>query len=324
MNVYLTTLKREFQEHRAVFVLLPLILAAVLIVIMVYVAIKLPDNNILFEFHSIESSSIEDSNTDGSSVNQAEYRIDFSRGELVVIDDAAADTSHAFAINDAVISSMYGIQFLFLSFSGMVVIYYLLVCLYADRKDRSILFWKSMPVSESLNIAIKFLVAVIAIPLVATVISWLVQLGFLILAWILTGKMAADTAPIIWSNIDILSTFARQIYVMLSFSIWILPVNAWLMLSSALARRSPFLIATIPVAVIILFERLVFDSSLIARWIGEHFAMGIIKASSVLPYEIDTGQANIALGTADLLLGFVITGLLLGAAVWLRNYRFEM
>ena len=49
--------------------------------------------------------------------------------------------------------------------SAVVVAFYLLDCLYAERKDRSILFWKSLPLSDGFTVASKVVVATVVVPL---------------------------------------------------------------------------------------------------------------------------------------------------------------
>src|SRR3982074_3611727 len=47
----------------------------------------------------------------------------------------------------------------------IVLSFYLMDCLYQERKDRSILFWKSLPVSDANTVISKLLVAVVVVPL---------------------------------------------------------------------------------------------------------------------------------------------------------------
>ena len=86
-------------------------------------------------------------------------------------------------------TALYGIHQLFVTVTAFVLLYYMLSCLYTDRKDRSILFWKSMPVSENRNVAVKFITAVLVVPIVATLISWLTQICYLVLATVLVSRI---------------------------------------------------------------------------------------------------------------------------------------
>jgi len=325
MKLYLSLVRREFQEYFGLFVLLPVGVTIFLILIMLYTAVKIPADNLLFEFGMLDEVVSEDQETGQDNADQPEYVIDFFTGDLRIATEESDASSGSLTASDVVTASLYGIHYLFLSAAGFVVFFYLLYSLYADRKDRSILFWKSMPVSEIQNIGIKFLVAVLAIPLIATVLSWIVQGVFLVLAMNLIGQSAPDSWTAIWSNITVLPTMLMQLYIILWIAAWLLPINAWLIFASALARREPFLIAVIPVVGVILFEVLVFGSSFIGRWIGEHFIMISLKTSSLLPETITAGQSyGGGLGTADMLAGIIIAGVLLGGAIWLRNHRFEL
>ena len=60
--------------------------------------------------------------------------------------------------------------------------FYLLDCLYAERKDRSIRFWKSWPVSDGLTVCAKLLVGLVIAPFGVFALA---LLGYLVFAAIL-------------------------------------------------------------------------------------------------------------------------------------------
>ena len=129
---------------------------------------------------------------------------------------------------------------------GFVIFFYLLGSLYDDRKDRSILFWKSLPASDTLTLASKLLSAMITAPL----IFWLVFVATMFLLSIiasaivlavgenpLTLFVGASNAFKAWGLI--LASYLAQ-------SFWALPLYGWLMLVSAFAPRIPLLFAVLP------------------------------------------------------------------------------
>ena len=323
MNVYLSLIKREFQEHSGLFFWLPAAVTAGLILIMLYTAWKFPPNSALFEFGLIELVVNEEPDAEADTVKRQDYIVDFEAGRLRPLEQGADATANGTTVSEIVSESLYGIQMMYLSLAGFVMVFYLLYCLYSDRKDRSILFWKSMPVAEIKNIAVKFLVAILAVPLIATAFSWVVELSFLSLVAYMVDKGAPEIWSSAWPNIEIARTLFRQAWSPFWIALWMLPINAWLIFASALARREPFLIAIIPIAGVMIIETLIFGTNHISGWIGEHFVFVSLQGLSLPP---DTTQQLYggSLGVADLIAGMVFAGALLGGAVWLRNYRFEL
>jgi ABC-2 type transport system permease protein len=139
--------------------------------------------------------------------------------------------------------------------------WYLLDCLYTDRKDRSILFWKSLPISDAKTVLIKLLIGMIVIPLVYFVAA---DVTALIAAFILSirARAAIGTAlwqPEAWGGIQVL-----WLYCVLTTAIWYLPIAGWLMLVSAWAKRAVMLWAVLPPLVLSILERAFFGT----RYIG--------------------------------------------------------
>jgi ABC-2 type transport system permease protein len=139
--------------------------------------------------------------------------------------------------------------------------WYLLDCLYTDRKDRSILFWKSLPISDAKTVLIKLLIGMIVIPLVYFVAA---DATALIAAFILSirARAAIGTAlwqPEAWGGIQVL-----WLYCVLTTAIWYLPIAGWLMLVSAWAKRAVMLWAVLPPLVLSILERAFFGT----RYIG--------------------------------------------------------
>jgi ABC-2 type transport system permease protein len=135
--------------------------------------------------------------------------------------------------------------------------WYLLDCLYTDRKDRSILFWKSLPISDARTVLIKLLIGMIVIPLVYFVAA---DVTALIAAFILSVRARASLGsalwqPEVWGGIQVL-----WLYCVLTTAIWYLPIAGWLMLVSAWAKRAVMLWAILPPLVLYIFERVFFGT----------------------------------------------------------------
>ena len=127
-------------------------------------------------------------------------------------------------------------------------------CLYTERKDRSILFWKSMPVSDRLTVLSKLLVVMVIVPLGIYAISALTTLLssgiYVVRAWQdHTGDTYWDAGT--WLRIQGISLVA-----VVGGILWYAPVTAFLMLVSAWARRSVWLWVFLPPVVLIMMERI--------------------------------------------------------------------
>jgi ABC-2 type transport system permease protein len=129
---------------------------------------------------------------------------------------------------------------------GFVIFFYLLGSLYDDRKDRSILFWKSLPASDTLTLTSKLLSAMITAPL----IFW----GVFVATMILLSIIAAIIVLLVGENpwtlfIGLTNPIKAWGLILMSYlaqSVWALPLYGWLMLVSSFAPRIPLLFAVLP------------------------------------------------------------------------------
>ncbi|PCJ37298.1 MAG: hypothetical protein COA93_00355 [Alphaproteobacteria bacterium] len=140
--------------------------------------------------------------------------------------------------------------------------------LYDERKDNSILFWKSMPVSDLQTVLAKLLNVMLVIPFVAIGFTFIFQIFLLIVGSFSTLGTDYSAWDLLWSSSNLPLLVFSEVTYMVMYSLWALPVFAWFMLVSVIAKRSPLLLATIPVALVILFETLFFHSEYLARFIG--------------------------------------------------------
>ena len=129
---------------------------------------------------------------------------------------------------------------------GVVVFFYLLGALYDDRKDRSILFWKSLPASDTLTVASKLITGLVVAPL----IFWVVYLATQLLTAGITSIMVITAGENPWSlYLGISQPLKAWFLVLASWltnSVWSLPIAGWLLLVSSFAPRIPLLFAVLP------------------------------------------------------------------------------
>src|SRR4051812_17192668 len=123
---------------------------------------------------------------------------------------------------------------------AVVAFFYLCDCLYAERKDRSILFWKSLPVSDTLTVLSKLVVALIAIPVVVYVLSFVTNiLAFGILKLMIHSEAPSAIAAK-WTIGGWLRLNGYLIVDILVLALWFAPVAAYQLLISAVVPRAPF------------------------------------------------------------------------------------
>jgi ABC-2 type transport system permease protein len=150
---------------------------------------------------------------------------------------------------------------------------YLLDCLYAERRDRSILFWRSMPVSDARVVLVKLLVGLVIVPLgsdLLAALSGALASAILLLrnhALVLHGPGLLQRDTLAWLRMQ-----GIMLYGLGASLLWYAPFAAWLMLISAWARRSPYAWAFIPPVLLVIIERLEFGTNHIARIVNGGFA----------------------------------------------------
>ena len=150
----------------------------------------------------------------------------------------------------------------------VVVFFYLLDGLFTERRDRSILFWKSLPVSDAKTVLSKLFVALVAVPLWSWALSLVVGLVvFGVLATQVSGTPAAGLGT--WHGGTWLTVQAAMLGKMAIAALWYLPVAGWLLWVSVLAKRAPFLWATLPFLVLSLAERIALGSNVVGAMVAQ-------------------------------------------------------
>jgi ABC-2 type transport system permease protein len=158
--------------------------------------------------------------------------------------DSAQASQVLGGIADATLLGGIGLAMAVVSF---VVFFYTLGSLYDDRRDRSILFWKSMPISDTEMVLSKLAWSVLLAPLAAMAVGLITGLVF----WLLVGLAAVVNGVPGTSGLLVHSHPFRIVGGILlalpAQMLWSLPTVGWLMLCSAWSRRLPFLVSVSPI-----------------------------------------------------------------------------
>jgi len=200
----------------------------------------------------------------------------------------------------------------------IVSVFYSLDTLYGERRDRSILFWKSLPVSDLTAVLAKASVPLIVLPLVAFAITVVTQSIMLLLSSVVLLASGLSVATL-WTHLQLYQTSLGLLHHIVTIHmLWYAPIYAWLLLVSAWARRTPFLWAVLPPIAIGVFEKITLQSS--------HFVALLEYRCCGGPEAVDSMQAmNLSpghfLSTPGLWTGLAFCAICLAAAVRLRRYR---
>jgi ABC-2 type transport system permease protein len=217
--------------------------------------------------------------------------------------------------------------------------WYLLDCLYADRKDRSVLFWKSLPISDTATVLAKLFTGLIAIPLVYFIAA---DISTLLMAFIVSVRARSTFGSALWQPDLWLQLQALWLYLIVTTAIWYLPFVGWLVVVSAWAKRAVMLWSILPPLAAYLLERWFFGTHVLGTVLQER-AQGY--ASRAFRYPSDFAWVSTVVGDDTITtpgsvwpllnpLGFLSspatwTGVVVGAvfiigAIQLRLRRTEM
>jgi ABC-2 type transport system permease protein len=142
----------------------------------------------------------------------------------------------------------------------LVGIFYALDALYGERRDRSILFWKSLPVSDRTTVLSKASIPLVVLPLIGLLLGMFAQYFLLILSNITLLTHGISPAAL-WGEFRFIQEPLVMIYGMTVHTLWFAPIYCWLLLISAWAKRAPLLWAAVPPLIIGMLERMVFNTT---------------------------------------------------------------
>jgi ABC-2 type transport system permease protein len=234
-----------------------------------------------------------------------------------------------------------GNTFVFLVAMWFLLVFYCLDALYAERKDRSILFWRSLPITDAETILSKLLTAFFAIPaatMIAVIVSHILTL-IIMSIWLATA--GANPMRFIWGAVPLFDAWAAGFVALLAVPIWLAPLLGWFLFISAWAKQGPLLRAALPLAVLPIIEYIIFKSwnlggAILARlrletmpvFEFEGFAQRIQSEdlNSMIAENISLVSLldiTAFLTSAEVWAGLVVCGLFATAAIYVRRYRDE-
>jgi ABC-2 type transport system permease protein len=207
----------------------------------------------------------------------------------------------------------------------MVGLFYCLEALHGERKDRSILFWKSLPVSDRTTVLSKASIPLVIMPLIAYVLGVATQL---LVLYVRTAVLwASGSSPsALWAEMRFFEGLLIMAYGLGVHVLWFAPIHGWFLLVSAWAKRAVLLWALLPWLAVAAVEHIVFGSKSFMRMLQYRVTGAMREAFTYKPgtHDIDRlTQLELGhfLSLPGLWLGLAFAAACLAAAVRLRRYR---
>jgi len=227
----------------------------------------------------------------------------------------------------AAIEQPYDLAAMMMIFIVFIVgVFYCLDALHSERRDRSILFWKSLPVSDLTTVLSKVTIPLVVLPLIAFAIVVCVQVIMLLqtsVVLIFHGMSPATT----WARFPVFQNWLVLLYGLAAIALWHAPIYGWLLLVSGWARRATFLWAVLPIIAIQIFEKITFNTSYFGSLV-KHRLMGFAPDAFEFHGRDHPTIDSLAqltpgryLSSPGLWIGLVFAAAFLAAAVRLRRYR---
>lgn len=229
--------------------------------------------------------------------------------------------------HEAVTMPYSAAAFLMIVTAFLVGVFYCLDALHGERRDRSILFWKSLPVSDRTTVLAKAGIPLVVLPLYVFVVAVTAQwLMLLVSTMRLMGNGRA--LSMLWANVSFVQSAFAFLYGLIVVALWHAPIYAWLLLISAWAKRAAILWAILPVLAIGAVERALFNSTNVMKFLGHRiggfYERGFVmppKGSKVVLEPLQHLTPGKFLSTPGLWIGLVLAAIFLAAAVRLRRNR---
>jgi ABC-2 type transport system permease protein len=213
----------------------------------------------------------------------------------------------------------------------LVGIFYSLEALHGERRDRSILFWKSLPVSDLTTVLSKASIPLVVLPLLVLAITITLELIMLLLSTAVL-LMSGEGAATLWTKLPLFQMELGLLYGVTVLALWHAPIYCWLLLVSGWARRATFLWAVLPPLAICVVEYIAFHTLYLITLLIKDRVFGFaadafnLKApdgTTIDAHFIPLTQFTPGrfLSSSGLWLGLIVAAALLAGAVRLRRYR---
>ena len=295
--------KREYWEHKGAMLITPVSIAGFFAVIMLLGAFS---SNVTFQNNGYEVNLLDQlpritEKFDEASREQQEKIVQLGLYVPMVL---------------------FGFVMLVISF------FYALSSLYDERKDKSILFWKSLPISDVTTVMSKFVAISLLIPVLYLSVIVVFQLWTLLFGTV-TAWFGGSSGVSIWAASNLFGVIFNSLMTLIVTSLWFSPIWGWLMFASSWAKKAPFIWGILPIFLLTLAEGYLFRTSYLAETVGKRIAEGFMVMSideKIMENGIhSTMSVNWmqTLGSTEFWIGLIVSAIFLTAAIYVRRYRDE-
>jgi ABC-2 type transport system permease protein len=220
------------------------------------------------------------------------------------------------------------VALLIMAVTFLVALLYCLDALYAERRDRSILFWKSLPVSDTATVLSKAIIPIVLVPLFALALTIATQLVMVVLSSAVI-QASGDTVAMPLAHLSLLHQWqVLFVHLVTGHGLWYAPIYAYLLLVSAWARRVPFLWATLPLVAVGGAEKIAFNTSYLAAIVGGRIAGGPPVEGPTRPMMAPMSMDAMTpftftqlMSSPGLWIGLLVAAAFLAGAIRLRRQR---
>jgi ABC-2 type transport system permease protein len=223
------------------------------------------------------------------------------------------------------IAMPYDMAAALLMLTAMIVgAFYCLGALHGERRDRSILFWKSLPVSDLTTVLSKAIIPIVVLQLLSFAITVALQFIMLLLSSAVLWASGLNAATL-WTQLSFFHMSLGLLYHLVTVhALWYAPFYGWLLLVSAWARRAAFLWAALPLLAIGAFEKIVFNTQHFVTLLENRLTGGAEAMTMPGTFPMDP-MTHLTPGnyliSPGLWFGLAFTALCLAAAIQLRRHR---
>jgi ABC-2 type transport system permease protein len=218
----------------------------------------------------------------------------------------------------------------------IVVFFYLLDCLFSERRDRSILFWKSLPMSDAQVVLSKVLVGLLIVPVGIVALTAVTQIVVSGIFWLRFHDTVLGHIAPAWSTAAWLRSLWAALLVSVGGALWYVPVAGFLLLISVWARRNAFLWALLPWPALMLVEKMFLDTTRVAQFLGDRLG-GFVDKLDIASQRFEQHDGDVQLpvmheifdavqysglfGSAELWVGVVAGAALIYVSIRIRRHR---
>ena len=316
MNAYIALIRREYLEHSRAFVYSPLVVLGLIVLFG------------LSLYFGSGSISMEMSDGNHSSSYEATAEGDDRIGQVVtaLVLDAAGTTDEELSARMRSLMNLIAMPFYVVLL--IISLFALISCLHDERKDRSVLFWKSMPVGDVETVVSKYVFVAWVAPLITIATIFVAQLFTTLL---LVGMVEDGMGSRVLMHSGIITSAFQILLGYIVNGLVVLPIFAWFMLVSSWAKSMPMVTALgVPFGLTII-EDVLFDTEIIRSFIGYHIKMPALPGFSsegeepFIQVSVTSFVEQFAvLAQSQFWVGLVVGAAFLAACVYLRQTKNEI